>query len=91
MTLARTQKAMSALDVELKTAGRGAPPFSMAMLTQVSVIIGTVFMVFVAIVACVYPAMMWWYLSRPASRAACMMKKPEPESLEPDPTWEPTA
>ena len=40
-------------------------------------------MVFSAIVASVYPAIMWWYLSRPAARAACM-KQPEPELPEPN-------
>ena len=42
-----------------------------------------------AIVACVYPALMWWYLSRPPARAACM-KQPEPEKPEPDLEWETT-
>jgi hypothetical protein len=46
-------------------------------------------MVFGAIVACVYPALEWWYLSRPAARAACLTQ-PKPESPEADLQWETT-
>jgi hypothetical protein len=43
-----------------------------------SMMFGAVVMVFTAIVACVYPALEWWYLTRPAARAACM-KQSKPE------------
>ena len=56
---------------------------------RIGVITGAIWMVFSAIVASIYPAMMWWYLSRPAARAACM-KRPEPELSETDPQWETT-
>jgi len=52
---------------------------------------GAVVMVFMAIIASIYPAIMWWNLSRPAARAACLKKKPEPGLPEPDVQWETTA
>ena len=56
----------------------------MTTLMHYSVIGGAIFLVFTAIVASVYPAMMWYYLTRPAARAACMEKKPQLELLEPE-------
>jgi hypothetical protein len=90
ITMERTQKAMAALEAQIKVGGRGALPFSLSGLTRWSLMAGVVFMIFAAIVASVYPAMMWWYLSRPAARAACLKKRPEPELSESGPQWETT-
>jgi cell division protein FtsB len=85
-----TQKAMKAVEVQMKMQGGArATPFPMTEFARIGVIIGAVWIVFTAIVASVYPAMMWWYLSRPAARAACM-DRPKPELPEPDPQWETT-
>lgn len=83
MTLDRMEKAMAAVDAQIRSSGGGVPPFSMAQVTRWSVMAGAVIMVFSAIVASVYPAMMWWYLSRPAARAACMKKPSQPDLAEP--------
>ena len=92
MTLARVEKATAALEAQMRAGpGGGGPPFSLTTLMRYSMMAGAVMMVLTAIVASVYPAMMWWYLSRPASRAACMMQKPaEPELPEANPQWETT-
>ena len=83
MTLDRTEKAMAVVEAQIKASGSGAPPFSMTQVARWSLMAGVVFMVFGAIVAAVYPAMMWWYLSRPAARAACMKKPSPPDLAEP--------
>jgi hypothetical protein len=62
------------------------PP--MNQFVQIGMIFSAVWMIFAAVIACIYPALEWWYLSRPAARAACMKLPPKPET---DLTWETTA
>jgi hypothetical protein len=85
LMLERTEKAMAAFELQIKTSGAGAPPFSLTALTRWSVIFGSLVLVFTAIVSSVYPAMLLWYLSRPAARAACLKKRSEPDLPEPSP------
>jgi hypothetical protein len=90
ITMERSQKAMSAVEAQIQAQGGTAPPISLTAVMRWSMMFGAVVMVFTAIVACVYPALEWWYLSRPPARAACM-KQPEPESPETEPLWETTS
>ena len=56
-------------------AGSGAPRSGDLLIMGIMrwmMMFGAVMMVFSALVACVYPALTWWYLSRPPARAACM-------------------
>jgi hypothetical protein len=85
MTLEKTEPAMAALDAQIKASGSGAPPFSLSMFARWSIIAGVLIMVCSAIIACVYPAILLWYLSRPAARAACLKKRSEPDLAEPSP------
>ena len=91
MTLDRTEKAVAALEMQIKASGAGqSSVLSLTQFMRYSVMGGAVVMVFSAVVASVYPAMMWWYLSRPAARAACLKKRPQPDLTEPNPQWETT-
>jgi hypothetical protein len=90
ISLEKTQKAMSAMEAQIKAQGAAAPPISLTAVMRWSMMFGAVVMVFTAIVACVYPALEWWYLSRPPARAACMSQS-KPESPETDPLWETTS
>jgi hypothetical protein len=89
MGIEKMQKGMAALESQIQTSGGAAPPFSLSTVMRWAMMFGAVMMIFGAIIACVYPALEWWYLSRPAARAACM-KQPQPESPEADPLWETT-
>ena len=90
MMMAKTQPAMNALEAQMKASRGGALPFSLAAVTRWMFVFGVVFMIFAAIVACVYPAMMWWNLTRPAARAACLKLEPQPELPEPSAQWKTT-
>jgi hypothetical protein len=90
ISMERADKAMTAIEGQIKVQGGAAPPFSLPAFMRWSMMFGAVVMVFTAIVACVYPALEWWYLSRPPARAACMTQ-PKPDSPETDPLWETTA
>ncbi len=90
MMMAKTQPALTALEAQMKAAGGGAVPFSLVLIMRWMFMFGVVFMIFSAIVACVYPAMMWWNLTRPAARAACLKQKPQLELSEPSPQCETT-
>jgi hypothetical protein len=90
MMMAKTQPAMNALEAQMKAAGGGTLPFSLVLIMRWMFMFGVVFMIFAAIVASVYPAMMWWNLTRPPARAACLMQQPEPKPSEPSPQWETT-
>jgi hypothetical protein len=73
MTIERTQKAMPALEAQMLAQGAPVPAISMmTTFMRWSMMAGAVVMVFAALIACVYPALAWWYLSRPPARAACM-------------------
>ncbi len=87
-TMEMTQKAAAKVEAQIKTqpGGAGMPP--MNQFVQIGMIFSAVWMIFAAVIACIYPALEWWYLSRPAARAACM--KP-PAKSETDLTWETTA
>lgn len=85
-----SQKAMAAVEAQIKAQGAGAAmPVPMSEFIRLGMIVSAVWQVFCAIVACVYPALLWWYVSRPPARAACM-KQPEPEQQEPNLEWQPT-
>jgi hypothetical protein len=91
LALERTQKAMAIFESQIKAAGgANALGFSLTATTRYLTMFGAIFMVFAGIVASIYPAMAWWYLSRPASRAACMKRQSKPELPEADPQWETT-
>jgi hypothetical protein len=91
VTMEITEKAMAAAEAQIKAQGSGAAmPVPMSELVRFGMIFSAVWQVFCAIVACVYPALMWWYLSRPPARAACM-RQPEPEKKEPNLEWGTTA
>ena len=80
MTLERAQKGMAALEAQMRAQpGGAAPPVSFTAIMRYLMMFGAVVMVFTAIVASVYPAISWWYLSRPAARAACLKKQPAPD------------
>jgi hypothetical protein len=88
MAMERTEKAMPALEAQMLDQGAPAPAISMiTSMMRWMMMFGAVVMVFSALVACVYPALTWWYLSRPPARAACMKKTESPEL---DPQWETT-
>ena len=90
-TMEMTQKAMAVAEAQIKARGGGATmPVPMSEFVRFGMIFAAVWQVFCAIVACVYPALLWWYLSRPPARAACM-KQPEPEKPEHDHEWGTTA
>jgi hypothetical protein len=89
LSLQMSQKAVSAAEAEIKSQG-AAMPLPLTEFAKIGAIFGAVFMVFVAMVAVIYPAMTLWYLSRPAARAACMNQL-EPKMAEPDRRWETTA
>ncbi len=87
-----TRKAMDSAEAQVRAQNGGrqvAMPIPFSELARIGAVIGAVWLVFLAILASIYPAMMWWYLSRPAARAACF-KQPAPELPEPDPHWETT-
>jgi energy-coupling factor transporter transmembrane protein EcfT len=87
VTMEFTEKAMAAAEAQIKAQGQGAAmPVPMSEFIRFGMIFAAVWQVFSAIVASVYPALMWWYLSRPPARAACM-KQPEPEQQEPELEW----
>jgi hypothetical protein len=91
VTMEMTEKAMAAAEAQIKAQGSGAAmPLPMSQLIRFGMIFTAVWQVFCAIVACVYPALLWWYLSRPPARAACL-KQPEPETEEPNLEWGTTA
>jgi hypothetical protein len=89
MMMEKLDKAMVAVEAQVKSGG-AALPFSLSTLLRWALFAGVVFMIFGAIVASVYPAMMWWNLTRPAARAACLKKKPELVQPERSPRWETT-
>jgi hypothetical protein len=89
--LEMSRKAIAAAEAATKVQGGGTPiPMPFSEFARVGAIFGAVFVVFSAIIAVIYPAMLLWYLSRPAARAACM-KQPEPKTPEPESQWETTA
>jgi hypothetical protein len=91
ITMEMMEKAMVAAEAQIKEQGAGAAmPLPMSEFIRFGMIFTAVWQVFCAIVACVYPALLWWYLSRPPTRAACM-KQPEPEKQGPNPEWATTA
>ena len=90
MTMEKMQPAINAMDAQMNAAGAGGMPFPLASIMRWMFIFGVVFMIFAAIVACVYPAIMWWNLTRPAARAACLKLEPKPELPEPSAKWETT-
>ena len=66
-----SRKAAEATEAQMKAQGAGMP-FAMSDLLLFGMIFTAVWQIFCAIVACVYPALFWWYLTRPPARAACM-------------------
>jgi hypothetical protein len=86
VTLEMTEKAMAAAEAQMKAQGGAAMPVPMSDLLRFGMIISAVWQVFCAIVASVYPALLWWYLSRPPARAACM-KQAKPEQQETNLEW----
>ena len=90
VSLEMSQKAIASAEAQINAQGGGsAMPIPLSELARIGIIFNAVLMIFMAIVAAIYPAMSLWYLSRPAARAACM-KQPEPQMPEPDPQWETT-
>jgi hypothetical protein len=89
VTMEMTEKAMAAAEAQVNAQG-AAMPLPMSQFLRFGMIFAAVWQVFCAIVAIVYPALLWWYLSRPPARAACM-KQPEPEKPEHDHAWGTTA
>ena len=68
-TLEMTQKAMAQAEAQIKTQPGGAGMPALNPLLQVGMIFTAAWMVFAAVLACIYPALAWWYLTRPAARA----------------------
>jgi hypothetical protein len=87
-TLEMTQKAMAQAEAQIKTQPGGAGMPALNPLLQVGMIFTAAWMVFAAVLACIYPALAWWYLTRPAARAACMKLPAKPET---GPNWQTTA
>jgi hypothetical protein len=90
MTMSKTQPAITAMEAQMKAAGGGGLPMSLATVMRWALMFGVIVMVFGAIVASVYPAMMWWNLTRPPARAACLKKEPELVQPARSPKWETT-
>ncbi len=91
MVMEKLDKAAAGVETQIKAGGGPPLPMSLAVLMRWGTIFGVVFMIFGAIVASVYPAMMWWNLTRSAARAACLKKKPELVQPERSPQCETTA
>jgi hypothetical protein len=89
VSMEMAEKAVAAAQAQINAQG-AAMPMPMSGFIRFGMIFAAVWHVFCAIVAFVYPALVWWYLSRPPARAACM-KQPEPEKPEHDHAWETTA
>jgi len=83
-----SQKAMASLEAQVKARPGGATMPAMNQFVQIGMIFSAIGMIFVAAIACIYPALAWWYLNRPPARAACMKLPEKPET---DLTWETTA
>jgi hypothetical protein len=88
ITMEITRKALKTAEAQIAAQGGGrGMPIPLTEFARIGTIVGAVGVILSAIVASIYPALMWWYLSRPASRVACM-NRTEPEFQEPGPEWQ---
>ena len=73
ITVKKVDKAFTQLQNQANAkAGGGAAGIPMVGMAQVTAIFGAVAVVFSAMVACIYPAISLWFLTRPPTRAACL-------------------
>jgi len=82
ISLERTQKMMTKLNVQMKVQGGGRPaPIVFSDLARIGAIAGAITTIFSAIIASIYPALSIWFLTRPQARAACLrgLKTLEPQ------------
>jgi hypothetical protein len=75
MTTEVTQKMLQEIDRQAKAkGGGGGTPFPMASLAQFQAIASAVLSVMSALVAVIYPSLTLWFLTRPATRAAFLVR-----------------
>ncbi len=75
MTGQTTQKMFSEINKQAKAnSPGGASPIPMTLLSQFAAILTAVTAVASALIASIYPALSLWFLTRPATRAACLAR-----------------
>jgi hypothetical protein len=73
VTAVKTEKAMSAVEAQAKAQSGGkAVVFPARQMGQITAIAGVIMMAFGAVLAWIYPGLTLWFLTRPATRAACL-------------------
>jgi len=83
ITMERTHKAFAKMDAQVR-AGGAATPMKMTDLARISAITGAITAVVGAVLACVYPALTLWFLTRPRARAACLAVAPKARATPPE-------
>src|SRR5262249_47762574 len=76
ITMERTHKAFAKMDAQVR-AGGAATPMKMTELARISAITGAITAVVGAVLACIYPALTLWFLTRHRARAACLVVSPK--------------
>jgi len=81
ITMQKTDKMFQSIQAQATANSRGGPVTPMVGLGTITAVMGAIFMVFSAVVACVFPGLSLWFLTRPPTRAACF-KSPNPATTE---------
>ncbi len=91
ITVERSQKLFQQIEAQAKVQSGGkAVVLPMSQMGRFTAISGAVVVVFSGVVASVYPALSLWFLTRPPSRAACLMEATSPRpaaASEPGEVW----
>jgi hypothetical protein len=79
MTTEMTQKMFNEIEKQTKAQSGGRPmPFPTTLFSQFAAIASAVTSVMTAVFASIYPVLSIWFLTRPATRAACLVRaKPD--------------
>jgi len=84
ITMERTHKAFAKMDAQVRAGGGAATPMKMTELARISAIAGAISAVVGAVVACIYPALTLWFLTRLRARAACLAVSPKAQATPPE-------
>jgi hypothetical protein len=82
ITAEMSQKMFQEIEKQTKTKQGAATPFPMTSLAQFTAVATAVYSVFMALFASIYPVLSLWFLSRAATRAACLAR-PKPSGQPP--------
>jgi hypothetical protein len=86
ITTERTQKVFAKMEAQIQ-AKSGAVAMRMTDMARIGAIWGAITAIVGAIIACIYPGLMVWFLTRPRARAACLPVSSKPGPPEEAMQW----